>query len=208
MAFASPLIDGFNRADENPLSQSGQWLALAGGAVQFQVLGMKCACIGGAGSLKIAYRSTTDTDNQECWLTMPTKPGSGDFVAVALRVSAGGGSSFNLYEWRFMTQSGVDLWEIVRVSLGAGTVVKTGNFELLDGDQLLANIVGSLVTGQVWRNEVLMLNVEYVDSAVLGSGALGIGASNTVVRFDDFGGGAANPTVSGSYLNAKVGVVR
>ena len=97
MAFPSTaILDDFNRADENPLSQGGTWSGPIGSAdSQLKVVSNQAAP--GANAVSNSYRGTSHGPDCETYCTVTTKPATGQRIALFLRLAELGTNGLDGY---------------------------------------------------------------------------------------------------------------
>jgi hypothetical protein len=185
----SSVSDNFNRSDESPLSDGGNWgNSIIGGTNE---IGLKVV------SNQLATSHTTTSTgwrndqrleaDTETWVTIAVKPGNGNVVRVYARLQAPGTSSVTGYMIFFVDNSGTDQVSIDRISGGTITTLTTLNQEFNAGDGLKIRVIGSSV--QAWRNDGTAWSElgEVTDSTNVGAGYSGVGLRGTTGRLDNFG---------------------
>ena len=182
-----PLVDSFDRANENPLSDAGRWSNGVIGAAEtgLHVTTNQLACT----------RTTTCTawrngaqygPDAESWARLATLPGTSNSLRLYVRLSqAGAGGS--AYMLRTIQQTGVD--QVLLERLNTGTIVTrlTIPQELAAGDTLLLRAKGTAI--EAWRHDGAgwaRLGVVQ-DSTYTAAGFAGVGIRGTTGRVDDFG---------------------
>lgn len=183
---STPILDNFNRADENP---AVGWTAdvSAGGYANFQVLSNQMAPAAGAFS-SAYWNATAFGSDQECYLTVPTL-GAATYTSILARIQ-NPGASVSFYEFSWDAGNSYLLKAVAggaRTQLGGslGVVISAG-------DKVWLNVTGSTITsyrftGGAWA----VMDVPRTDTAITGAGYVGAWVQNdTAVRLDDFGGGA------------------
>ncbi len=189
----SPVLDDFNRPDENPLSDTGRWgnSVYAGNENGLKVV-----------SNQLAATSLTDTAwrsdqqygaDQEAWVAIAVKPGGDNAVRVYARLQAPGSSGYDGYMLRYQQNAGIDQAFIERIDNGAVTMLTTLNREFSINDKLRIRAIGSSI--QAWRYGGRGWQVlgTATDTTYTGGGYIGVGLRNASGRLDDFGGGNAIP---------------
>lgn len=190
---ASDVLDDFNRADENPLSQGGLW----GGAI---------GASGFSGAAKIvtnaatgtgvnvptgSYRAATCAANCEAYTTVTTLPNANaNYVLLAVRYDSSAVTGY------FVQARKADFWFIFRMD-GAATntqiATTSATITMALNDVLIFRAVRDTLV--LYRNGLEVLRV--TDSTYVQAGSLGVGGRDTTLRVDNFGGGPYN---GASYL--------
>ncbi len=180
------VLDDFNRADENPLSDAGAWTnKVVSTDGNLKLVSNKVAATSAARD-GASWNAETFIDS-EAFLTISTLPTS-DGAGLWLRVTNPGISSATGYMAWWSPGNGVRIW---RLSSGGTLTALTpyADPDLAAGDKLWFRAVGTRLTLAVFHNGVWG-NWLTVTDATYGSGYIGIfGGANTTWRVDDFGGG-------------------
>ena len=189
----SPVLDTFNRPDENPLSDAGRWTSsiYAGNEHQLRVVSNQLTA---TWHTDTAWRSDQQySPDQEAWVTIAVKPGNGNAVRVYARLQAPGSSSYDGYMLRYQQNSGTDQVFVERIDNGVITTLTTLNREFSINDKLRIRAIGSSI--QAWRYDGR--GWQYIgvatDGTYPGPGYIGVGLRNASGRLNDFGGGSALP---------------
>ena len=176
-----PIVDDFNRADENPLSDGGRWSPLNGYPLKV-VSGQLASTNGTAQAWRNDVRYGLD---QDVMVTVAGKPGSEAYGAEWLRlyVRLQTPTMFEGYALRFGNNpSGADHVYLELFAGGAPVTLGTYALELFPGDRLRLRAIGSTI--EAWINDTLLGAV--TDSTYLGVGYVGIAIRGTTARLDDF----------------------
>lgn len=200
MAFpTTSLLDDFNRANIQ-LNGDGNWTSpmITGDSA----LSVESNVVSGAGSFASAYWSVAAFGaNQEAYVTVSTKPGTGEAVEVWGRITGGGGSSVSAYFVDVSIAAGADQWRIwksvsgTQSALGASAVSQ----EINAGDSIGIEISGSTITAYYKTGGTWSSVTSVSDSDVTGTGNIGMVLQGTTARLDDFSGGtlaASGPTAA------------
>jgi hypothetical protein len=188
------VLDDFNRANENPVSQGGNWT---------------CPFISNAASPNIkvvsnqlAADSTTATSDGyrnniaygpdcEAFATVAVRAGSGNGMSVFARGQQPGTSTGDAYEVIATQQTGVDNWEIRRLDNGAATQLILFNQEFATGDAIGIKCIGNYIAAW-WKNAGTWQLLGYVqDTTYPNAGFLGARIKINTGRLDDFSGGGS-----------------
>lgn len=193
MAFpTTPVLDSFNRADENPLG-NGTWTAPAlGDSGSPQVLSNQCAPDGAVANYNAAVWSSAFGADQEAYFTLAVKGTGTTFVYLASRMT-----SETLLTWAGYTlqiPTGTNsVWTLNKVVAGWSTIIGTTATQLVSaGDSVGCSIVGTTFTMQykAAAGSWTALNT-VTNTAISGSGKIGFewDGLDAARRLDDFGGG-------------------
>lgn len=204
MAFPTTgVLDTFNRADENPLSDGGNWGGnIAGGTERLRVVTNEvthdAAATSGLGS---AYRSNlTYGPGSEAYVTITAKFGAAAALCILwLRAQSPGTAGVDGYALRVKEETTDDTWEIYTVTDNVFTLLgATVTQEIAVGDSVGFEAVGNVLTAYYkpaagsWaalfsRTDTGNL---YPNAGNIG---LSIARLNSAVRLDGFGGGTVAP---------------
>jgi hypothetical protein len=183
-----PILDDFNRADENPLSDAGRWTnGMNGGEVGLYLVSNELGCT--RTTTCTAWRNNAQYGpDAESWARIATLPGAGNHIRLYVRVQSPGSSAVDGYMLRTNQSSGTDQVFLERLDNGLITTRLTMNQELAVGDTLLLRAVGS--TLEAWRHDGIAWARlgTLADSAYAAAGFVGVGLRQTTGRLDDFGG--------------------
>jgi fibronectin type 3 domain-containing protein len=189
VAPAEPLValDTFNRANENPLSDSGNWSTNLNGGLEngLHVNANQLAC--SATSTCTGWRKTQYGPDAEAWARVATLPGTGNAIRLYVRVQSPGTSAYDGYMLLVSQQAGTDQATIYRITNSGLTALLTVPQELTAGDTVLLRAKGSALEawrydGAAWSRFGLVQDATYA-----GAGFTGIGIRGTTGRLDDFG---------------------
>ena len=203
MAFpATPVLDNFNRADQNPPSSSWSAITLLG---NLAVVSNQCKA-NAAGNCGNYYNPATYGPNSEAYITIVTKGGTGDSVSVWVRAQQPGSAlTIDGYLVAWQVAAGTDQLLIQRSDNGVATTLTTIGQEMSNGDILGIRAVGSTITAYVNGTQV----GSATDSTYTAAGNLVLTVVNTTFVLDDLGGGTiipGGPLIDGRL--AKSGVLR
>ena len=182
-----PVVDSFNRRNENPLSDAGRW---SNGIVGSAETGLRVASNqleGTRTTTCTAWRNNTlYGPNAEAWARITTLPGNGNsfLLYVRLNQAGAGGSGYRL---RTVQQSGVDQVFIERIDAGVSFTLLTMNQELAVGDTLLIRAVGQSLEAWHKRGTAWTRLGAATDSTYQSGGRVGVGIRGKTGRLDDFG---------------------
>jgi hypothetical protein len=179
-------VDGFDRPDENPLSDSLRW----GNGVGGNDTGLKVVSglvASGTSLTSSAWRkSTVYGPDAQVSVRVAAMPGSGNAVRLYARVQSPGSSAVDGYMLVYSQASGTDQGVLYRLDNNAITSVLTVNRDFTVGDRLLLRAIGS--TLEVWRQDASGWSRlgRVNDSTYTSAGYAGIGLRGTTGRLDDF----------------------
>ena len=182
-----PVVDSFNRRNENPLSGAGLWSNGIIGSAEtgLRVMSNQLECT--RTTTCTAWRNNTfygpDT---EASARITTLPGNGNsfLLYVRLNQAGAGGSGYRL---RTLQQSGVDQVFIERIDGGVIVTRLTMNQELAVGDTLLLRATGQSLEAWHKRGTAWTKLGAVTDSAYQSAGRVGVGIRGKTGRLDDFG---------------------
>jgi hypothetical protein len=194
MAFPETnLLDGFNRADENPLA--GIWSSTktysTGGSTTTQ---LQTNQIRQAATLSSSHTIQAYPQDQECWVTISTLANSDDVEVNARIRDPSAAGAIDLYQWVYFVAT--TSWRIFRIEDGSGAGIGPNPTTpvLAAGDSIGMRLRGSTIEG--WHKPAAgawTLIVSHVDgSPLIHPGPIGVGMNDAdqAWRLDDFGGGA------------------
>lgn len=183
------VVDNFNRADENPLSQSGAWTtgiisghaALTVGANQ---------CVGSTASTNSAYRTTIMSGaDEECFVTLATHGSNNEFAVYARLANPGAASSVDGYKAQ-LSLGGTLQVRIQRVDNDTPTNIATVNQTIDGGDSVGLECIGSTIAAYFNDDGAGWASVTSVaDATYSAAGYIGLHDNNQFNVADDFGGG-------------------
>ncbi len=182
------VVDSFDRANENPLSDAGRWSNAVNGGVEtgLQVSSSTLAC--GVSTTCTAWRNPTQYGpDTEVSTRIATLPGVGNAIRLYARVQAPGSSAYDGYMLLANQASGTDQIVIHRITNSSLTTILSVGQELAAGDVLLLRAKGSSL--EIWHNAGAAWSRLGVvqDSTYAGPGYVGVGLRGTSGRLDDFG---------------------
>jgi VPS62-like protein len=187
----SPVLDDFNRSDENPLSDGGEWdnSVYASSEQGLRVVSNELAA---ASLTDTAWRNDQYGPDQEAWVTIAVKPGGGNAVRVYARLQAPGTSGYDGYMLRYQQNAGIDQVFVERIDNSAIVTLKALNQEFCMNEKLKIRAVGSNI--QAWRYDGRSWQMFGIvsDATYVGPGYIGLGLRNSSGRLDDFGGGGVS----------------
>lgn len=189
MAFpTTSRLDDFNRANDTA-SLGANWTSpLESG---FSSLGIISNQAYAAADFKDDYWNTSYAADQETWVTLPALVGAGGPSQLWARVQNPGGGSLNGYWLQVLSTGG---WTLGKTVAGAITTLGSGGGAggVAAGDKIGLECIGTAISGYRYRAGAWSLLETVADSAVSGTGYIGLqvrGDATAVARFDDFSGG-------------------
>lgn len=187
----TPVLDNANRANEDPISQGGNWAQSFGDSNPFRVVSNQI--LPNASTFSGSVYSPTYGPDTEVYITIATRQsGSSAFIYLAYRLTNPGGT-FTAYELKIPANTGSSTWTLYKIIAGAATVLNTWTQAISNGDS-----VGMEATGNSHQPRHKpsagswgAVGSPYSDSSITGAGQIGLegdvyGPGQT---FDDFGGG-------------------
>jgi hypothetical protein len=185
-----PLLDNFNRANENPVSQSGNWASVGinggpGARLSSNSLRSFPSPNGG-----YSYRvSPYPGGNVQAAVKVTTRPSTNHHLSVLICIQDAGTAGWDGYELRGKVLSGTDSWEIRRVTNGTATVMATKSLEIATNGTMLLRRLGN--TLEFWwkpSSGSWALQQSTTDTTYMW-GMIGVGGYSSGV-LDDFSGGS------------------
>lgn len=189
MAFpTTPILDTFNRADENPATGFTSVLN------NIQVLSNQAGAT--SANHLVYYSASTYGPDSECLLDLPTKPPGTSQCSVGARwVQVGSPSTLDGYSLVLTAAAGTDSFAIQRVDNGVGTTLGSAiSQEVTNGDGMGIRCLGSVIYGfyRSGAGEWTELG-NRSDSTYTAAGNIGLSGNSTTTRYDNFGGGTFIP---------------
>jgi Concanavalin A-like lectin/glucanases superfamily len=182
-AFSTPVLDSFNRANEDPLSGGGNWAnVITGASGRLKLVSNQVARGGGNG----AYWTPQTLTDCEAYAILAVLPTSDDAGVLARIQDVSSGVTYDGY----MAVAGPSNIRLYRVTDG-NTEVQLGavNVSWTAGDQIGIRCIGTKIEAWAYQSGVWSKKISATDTAYA-SGALGLYESDLTARLDDFGGGA------------------
>jgi fibronectin type 3 domain-containing protein len=186
----APLValDTFNRPNESPLSDAGDW--------GIGVNGQAERCLKVVSNQLASNKTTTCTSyranaqygpNVEVWTRVAVLPGTNNHIRLKARLQQPGTSSYDGYMLRTNQRTGADEVFLERIDNGAFVRLLTVTRDLLPGHTLLMRVRGS--TLEAWHNNGTTWTRlgTVVDTTYAGPGYVGVGLRGKTGRLDDFG---------------------
>ena len=198
MAFPStPILDTFNRPDENPLA--GIWTAFTG-LGGLRVVSNQCG-ISNAGYVFCGDFIGQNFFDAEAYVTWNTLDGAVESQLI-VRVTDSTTNSFTTIGdlskngYFFAIAGNGTTCYIDRMDASAlTTIASTTVSALAGGDAIGVSAIGSTITGWLKRGAGAWTSVVTANDATYTHGAIALETNSPVVRYDDFGGGnITNPS--------------
>lgn len=185
----SPIRDDFNRADEAPLSQGGNWGRIQNGIGPLNLISNTVGNVSGSGSTIAMYRADFGSlGDQEAYCSVSAPPTiSPDSVQILLRYGGMDAAANAAFGYRLIWQSnGVIVF--VRINPDQSNVQKSFNApSITPGCRLWGTAIGSVITGYIDTGGGFQLALQVSDTS-FAAGAIGVGGRGAQVRIDNFGG--------------------
>jgi hypothetical protein len=191
-------IDSFNRANENPLTQSGNWMTVPGsgfGGVQLASNLVEPISIATWGMMQYTGASFTDNQYVECVLNTCTATTTRQTI-LPLRITSNGTSSYNDYQFTVVGISNLGVSQVVtvgKVVAGSFTSLSTATITPHQYDVFRFQVVksGNTDTLTAYQNGVIISGLTFAatSSGVPSGGNPGIQLYNSDA--------VANTTISG-----------
>jgi hypothetical protein len=191
------IVDDFDRADEDPVSDGGAWSnPLSGlGVGDPQVTSNQLAPPDG-GDIGFCVRTEGTSADQEAYYTIATLPASPTFFIVSVRC-AGTGLGTDGLDLRVRSDDGA--WSLRRVVDLTPTTVASGMLSggaLVAGDSIGLDVIGNTMTGHIKRGAAAWAEIVTAGEGgtLTAHGPLGLSidvvtGTDTTWRIDNFGGG-------------------
>lgn len=204
MAFpTTSVLTNFTGADEEPLSEGGNWSASTirtNNATDDPCsrASNRIARPSNASAVGESVWAASFAADQEVFMTVPTLGVSGQDIDLYFRIQNEGGSSVAAYLLAYVIGTG---WQFYRLSNITYTQIgATVSTQVLSaGDSMGASVLGT--TLEAWYKAAAGSWTSLgsvTDSVVTGAGRIGVGiTAGSSFTGDDFGGGAAVISVSG-----------
>lgn len=196
MAFPTTgILDNFDRANENPLSDGGNWgdRNVAG---ELQLLNNKAQGVTGSTTLNSRYwTAVTFGPDCEAYITVATLPNQ-DYIRLWLRIQNPGavGETGYMMQWQ-NDANGVRIFkETAREAYTALAQDAAARFVVTD--QLGFQAIGTSLT--VYQNGTSVLNT--TDATITDAGNIALGVRSNTVTLDDFGGGNVGSGAEAPWL--------
>lgn len=194
-----PVVDDFNRPDEQPLRDGGRWSNLTGG-YELKVVSNQLAC--SVSSTCTYWRNDVRYGlDQEVMVTVAAKPGHNNWLRLFVRLQQP--TIFEGYALRYQDNTnGPDQVTLERVTAGAPATLASTTDELFPGDRLRLRVVGP--TLEAWRTNggAWTLIASASDSTYLGVGYTGVDLRYPNARLDDFAAASLREPVPDSVAPA------
>lgn len=211
LAATPGILDAFNRADENPLSNGGLWARPDPGG----------------GFLKIVSNVVASNDtfaDSAYWTPETFGPDSDAGITISALANDGGGirvyvrlvnvnidSNYGGYyiRWTY-SAAGTDTIQLFKTN--PATQIATYSQDLGVGDKIRIRAIGNVIQAWIYQSGTWTMLGSVTDSTYTAAGYVGFGISNTTARADDFFGGTAIPvpniadTGTGSSENTTITV--
>ncbi|MGH3109712.1 MAG: DUF6531 domain-containing protein, partial [Gaiellaceae bacterium] len=188
---ATSVLDDFNRANEDPLSQNGAWASTttSGGSRTLEVLANMAGHNEGDFAYADSYRLAPVSGDAEVYATITDIPENNDpmFLYLHLQeVGAAGWDGYRVHIERTIVGSSA---HIQKVTNGAAATLVSSGIGLATGDAFLLRRVGDILA--LWRRSAgIWTQLMSTSDPDYDSGFVGLGVADHSSRWDDFGGGA------------------
>jgi peptidoglycan/xylan/chitin deacetylase (PgdA/CDA1 family) len=178
----TPILDNFNRANENPLSGGGNWGALSSGGAQ---LLNNAVASSGTGTTTSGWKDSY-TGDVEARATVLISTDNAGLVAHA---SLNGVGQLSGYLWQWQGANSPATFALYREDANAFTTLATfAGFSLDPGDQLALRVIGDSVQGWVYHLGSWQQVASATDTTYR-TGKIGVRPRGATPIIDDFGGG-------------------
>lgn len=203
----TPILDRFDRADENPLSGGGNWARLDTNTNNMQLLS-KTVAPNITGALQSGSYWTPETfTDVEVHALISTVPNAPEMGILARIQQPGGAGTWDGYAFMVGTTAAQPIFRLYRVTNGSAS--QLGGFAftgLLGGqDSMVMRCFGQRIECWRMRGQTTSQLMIAATDRTFASGNIGLWNTDTsqgTTRFDLFGGGA----ISGQYANNAPGM--
>ncbi|HXG76135.1 MAG TPA: fibronectin type III domain-containing protein, partial [Gaiellaceae bacterium] len=183
-----PVVDGFNRPNERPLSDGGRWGDGILGAPERSLRVVSNQLASDRSTTATAWRRTPAYGpDSEAYVRVATLPGNGNAFRLYLRLQSPGSSAVDGYMLLYTQASGTDQLAVYRVTNGASAVLASGAREVAPGNVLLFRARGSALEAWVKAGATWTRVLRVLDATYAGAGSAGVGIRGKTGRLDDFG---------------------
>ena len=183
-----PILDNFNRPNENPLSFAGRWGNGILGSSERSLRVTANQCRSTQTTTATAWWNAAQLGpDSESYVTIATRPGNGNAVRLYVRLRTPGSSAVDGYMLLYNQSSGTDTLTIYRLTNGALTSLQSTSHEVAAGTRLLLRARGNALEAWVKEGSVWSRQIRVTDSTYAGAGYVGVGLRGTTGRLDDFG---------------------
>ena len=183
-----PVVDSFDRPNENPLSDAGRWSNGVSGSAETGLLTTSNTLACSKTTTCTSWRNTTQYGpDVEVWSRISTALGTNNQIRLLARLQAPGTAGYDGYMLRTTDLTGTDQVALERLDNGATVTRLTVSQELAVGDVVLLRVKGS--TLEIWRRAGSTWSRLGVvqDTTYSAAGFAGVGIRGTTGRLDDFG---------------------
>lgn len=196
MAFpTTPILDDFNRADENPIG--GNWTnnALGEGADnQLKIVSNQLKAVTAATSCEAYWNKNTFKGQLiEAYFTVVTKPGNTQRVSLSFLNTPGVSGQWDGYQLAWTDNAGTDSLIIERVDNSVSTTLASASQEYNNGDIIGFSISSDGVMKAYLNGSVVATTSP--DTTYSGSFYLAVTIRDTTGIIDNFGGGVSIPNI-------------
>ena len=183
-----PLLDGFNRANESPLSGGGKWSNGVNGSNEtgLQLVSGALACSKST-SCASWWNPAPYGPDSEVWGTITTLPGTGNQFRLYVRIQQPGSLAVDAYMLRTNQLTGTDEVYLERIDNSTFVRLLTVSQELAVGDRLLLRVSGSTLEAWLERGTGWTRLGSATDTTYPAAGYTGVGLRGTTGRLDDYG---------------------
>ena len=183
----TPVLDTFNRTDENPLTTTTWTATVFAGDVTLAISSNVAA---GTGTDNGNYWNVKTFQNCEVYTTITTKAGNGAGPQLYWR-TVQHGAGLDGYVMTQRTAAGTDTLQVLRIDNSSVTQLgATISQEITNGDSIGVRMIGPTI--EVWYRSgsgAWTLLTTRSDTTYTAAGNIAAGGNGTVWRIDNFGGG-------------------
>lgn len=186
VASGPAVLDNFDRANENPLSDGGLWSASPTGGNPLQVISSAATAVTNGVAGEMFWNPTTFGPDTSAFVTVTVLPGGANYVRLHVRVSnpaSGTVRTGYMMQWS-NDANGCRIFKETATSTFT-QIVQSAGARYVAGDKIELRATGTTIAA--YLNDVSVTSV--VDATFATAGNLVLGTNTTTVRLDDFGGG-------------------
>lgn len=185
------ILDSFNRANENPLSDGGKWTQFLTNPMQ--IVSDQCVGTAASGAYNGASWNNSSFTNGEVYVTFPTPAlvtGDQAFLYVNFNFSSGNGYVLDYYE---NTTGGDNISVNISTGFSLSSLINGVNRNISTGDSLGLSAVSGVVTMWYKASGGSWTSLGSKSDSTYTSGEVGFACeySATSMAFTNFGGGSS-----------------
>lgn len=165
------LLDDFNRANEDPLSDGGRWIRYLTGEFSPKIVSNQCVPTASGTFSSVYWAPSAFNADQGIKMTIATLPGAGNYMRLYLRLKNPGGTSETGYMAQWQQGTALTIHKETANETFTQLATDSGATSFSAGDEFKFEVVGTTLT--VYKNGVSVLSV--TDATFSNSGAVRFG---------------------------------